>query len=217
MKRPIRRLYNATFRPHLPKKHRLLAGVAVRDAPLLDMTADKPGYKMGLIKAIQETVTQGDVVELVGFGRAVTTIHALDAGAASIVAYEGASEMIELGRETLRINRPCDSASRVEISHALVGEPVSVYGTAENASIVSPSDISSSDILILDCEGSEKSILDGLGTFPNRIICETHPERGVPTEDILSILEREYDTTLRDYRPDDTLGKKVIVGHKTIE
>lgn len=69
-------------------------------------------------------------------------------------------------------------------------------------------------MLILDCEGSEKSILEGLDMYPNTIICETHPEHGISNQEIIEILEQNtYDTTRYEYEP-GSKEKKVILAEK---
>lgn len=205
----IQTIYDLTIRTYLPKKYRLLAGVAVPDAPLLDFTADKKGYKHGLMSAISEGVKEGDQVALIGFGRGVSTVRAFDAGAEQVTAYEAAEEMISLARKTVEVNRPFNSQLTVE--HAIVGDPIEIYGNDSKARIQSPENLSKTDVLILDCEGSEKSIIEKMGINPETIICETHPERGVPTDEVLNVIPDSYSVSLRDYEPDCRPGKKVIL------
>jgi hypothetical protein len=206
----IQKVYNNTVRSHLPTKYRLLAGVAVPDAPLLDLTADKREYKQGLMSAIIEGIEDGDHVDLVGFGRGVSTVRAFDAGAEHVTAYEAAEEMISLARETVEVNRPFDS--RLSVEQAVVGDPIEVYGDDSKATIQKPENLSDADVLILDCEGSELSIIENLGIYPRTIICETHPERGVPADEVLEIIPDDYSITLRDYEPNCRPEKKIILG-----
>ncbi|MFP9192595.1 hypothetical protein ACLI4Q_13170 [Natrialbaceae archaeon A-CW1-1] len=207
--RLLQSLYNNTIRDFLPSKYRMLAGVAVHDTPLLDLTADKKSYKQGLMSAIKKGVDPNDEVELIGFGRGVSTVRALDAGATRVTAYEASADMIELGTETVRANRPFDR--RVSVEHAIVGDPIRIYGDYDDARVVCPSELCTSDVLILDCEGSEKSVLESLGKLPETIICETHPERGVPVETISQILEDNYELQMYEYEP-GIEHKKVILG-----
>ncbi|MDL0136571.1 hypothetical protein PNP85_13175, partial [Halobacterium salinarum] len=185
----LQEVYNNTIRSHLPIKYRLLAGVAVPDAPLLDFTADKREYKKGLMSAIVDGLEEGNRVDLVGFGRGVSTVRAFDAGAEHVTAYEAAEEMISLACKTVDVNRPFDPQLSVE--QAIVGDPIEVYGDDSNASVQKPENLSDADVLILDCEGSELSIIDDLGSYPRTIICETHPERGVPTDEVLDVIPGE--------------------------
>lgn len=207
----VRRFYDLTLRPYLPEKYRLLAGVAVRDTPLFDLTADKPNYKRGLMTAIERGVREGDIVDLVGYGRGVSTIRAFDAGASHVTAYEASEEMIELANETVTVNRPF--GTDVTVKHALVGDPIKIYGDASGADVVDPSTLCESDVLVLDCEGSEKSILESLGSFPRTIICETHPERGVSTAEVVDTIDDSYVVDLLEYEPDEG-PKKVVYAEK---
>lgn len=207
----LRTVYNRTVREHLPRKYRLLAGVAVYDAAMLDVTVDLPQYKAGLMNAIRTGIETGDRVELVGFGRGVSTVHCLRAGADTVVAYEAAEEMIELGTHTLEANLAGDG--RVIVRHALVGDGVDVYGDAADAEAVSPETLCDADVLVLDCEGAEVSILEGLGTYPDTIICEAHPDHGATTERLRSLLEPRYDVTTYAYHPERT-EKDVLLARR---
>jgi len=208
----LRKIYNKTLRPYLPVKYRLLAGVAVPDTPLLDFTADKKFYKKGLMDAIVDGVNRNDKVELIGFGRGVSTVWVFDQGASHVTAYEAAEEMINLGKETVTTNRPFDCDLLIEQS--IVGDPKEIYGDASAADIKDPADLCDSDVLILDCEGSEKSILEDLGEFPNTIICETHPEYSVTNESIIEIIRKAgYKIKIYDYEP-KTYEKKVVLGRR---
>lgn len=207
----IRNVYDETIRETLPKKYRVLAGVAVYDGPILDVTSTKSYYKEGLLDAITEHVDEGDEVELVGFGRGVSTVYALDAGAAKVTAHEAAIEMIRIGKHTIDVNRTGDGD--VEVRHSIVGEGIDIYGDGERAEQIPPSELSSADVLILDCEGAERSILSDLGEWPETIICETHPEKGVPTEDTIAEIDSDYQIATREYEPnnDTPEGKAVVV------
>ena len=153
----LQKIYNNTIRSHLPSKYRLLAGVAVPDTPLLDFTADKRKYKQGLMSAIVEGVEEGDRVDLVGLGRGVSTVRAFDAGAEHVTAYEAAEEMICLAQRTVDVNRPFNS--QLTIEQAIVGDPIETYGDDSYANIQNPESLSDAEVLILDCEGSELSIM----------------------------------------------------------
>ncbi|ADB63902.1 hypothetical protein Htur_5014 (plasmid) [Haloterrigena turkmenica DSM 5511] len=206
----VRGFYDNTLRDILPKKYRVFAGVAVYDGPILDITSTKSYYKEGLLTAITEHVNEGDEVELVGFGRGVSTVYALSAGAAKVTAHEAAAEMIEIGKHTVDVNRTGDG--KLEVRHSIVGEGIDIYGDGKQAEPIPPSELSFADILVLDCEGAEKSILSGLGNQPETIICETHPEKGVPAEDTIAAIGEGYQITTRAYEPDnDTPEGKVVV------
>lgn len=202
--------YNNVIRDRLPRKFAVYAGVPARGARLFDVTDQFPHYKPGLLSAIEENVEDGDHVELVGFGRGVSTVKILEAGAAHVTAHEASQEMIAIGNETLQVNGIQDDA--VTVNHTLVGEAIDVYGGAETATVVSPSQLSDADVLVLDCEGAESSILDALGRRPETIIVETHPECGVPPEATRTQLVGDYDLDSRRYSPTREAEKQVVTG-----
>lgn len=211
LRRVVQVAYNETIRPRLPRKYGSYAGVPVRTEALLDTEDRHPDYKRGLIDAIHERVDEGDEVTLVGCGRGVSTVHCLRAGADRVVAYEAAREMIDLASDTVRNEY---AEGRVELRHALVGEAVEVYGALDGADVIPPEDLSTGDVLVTDCEGAERSILDGLTDWPSTAIVETHPERGVPTDVARSLLaDAGYEVTARRYEPDQSVpSKRVLVG-----
>lgn len=209
--RGVQSLYNSTIRDKLPTKSRTLAGVTLDDAPLFDLNVERPLYKIGLIMAIYDYVSDGDHVEIVGFGRGVSTTHILRAGAETVTGYEGAVNMIEKGKRTVEQNY--DGESSLRVRHAVVGDPIDVYGDQSSAQRVSPSELSAGDVLVLDCEGAEKSILENLGTDPQTILCESHPSKGAPVSKITSILDGRYSTTVRKQKP-RVDAKSVVVGRR---
>lgn len=209
--------YNRVLRHRLPRSYGLYAGVVARDRRLLDLDVRVDDYKPGLLDAIDETVQAGDTVTLVGFGRGVSTVYTLAAGADRVIAYEAAQEMIDIGRETLSINT--DEPEAVDIRHALVGPPIEVYGAFEETPRIDPADIEIGDVLICDCEGAEAAIIDrfvdAFGPnvadspgWPDRMLIEAHPERGVPEKLWTDALDDAgYSRTTRPYnrngeRPD---------------
>lgn len=161
--------------------------------------------------AIHDNVSEGDTVDLIGFGRGVSTVHILRLGAAEVNAYEAASNMITIGTDTLKRNVDSNSA-KVKIKNAVVGEPVDVYGDYSDADFVSPNELSGANVLILDCEGTETDILSNLGTYPKTIICETHPTKGAPSETIVNILDDKYKISIREHKLSEH-PTKVVVGH----
>lgn len=211
--RLVQQVYNRALRERLPRKPGIYAGVPARTCKLFDATDHFPDYKRGVVEAIQEHVSEGDHVELVGFGRGISTVHILRAGAEHVTAHEAAPEMIEIGRETLTLNAVPEDA--VDVRHSLVGEAVDVYGDESGATVVSPSELSSADVLLLDCEGAEESILAALGESPPTVIVETHPERGVPPQATIDALDDDYEIERRQYHPEREPEKQVIVGTRS--
>ncbi|WP_435068357.1 hypothetical protein [Haloplanus sp. C73] len=211
--RLVQDIYNRTIRDYLPRTWAIYRGVSVKNARLLDLEARDPDYKQGLLDAIHEHV-EGQEVEIVGLGRGVSAIHAVWAGATHVTGYEAASEMIREAETTLEVNK-CDR-SRISVEHALVGEAVNVFGSAEGAKRISPADLATGDVLILDAEGAELQILDGLGTWPTTVIVETHPAHGAPTDAVVDRLTPEYSNVeTRQHKPGAPPEKQVVVASRT--
>jgi len=192
----LKRAYNALARPHTPRTIGVYAGVPARSARLLDATKIHPDYKRGLVDAIESEVDDGDTVCLIGFGRGISTVYALRAGADRVVAFEGSREMIQRGRETLQMQ---GLGKRVEVHHAIVGEAIDVYGSGAGAQIVSPAELPECDVLVLDCEGAELSILGGMTSAPETVIVETHPRKGAPAAAARDVLEPYESVEAREY------------------
>lgn len=206
----LQKIYNLTIRDHLPRTWGVYRGVAARDVRLLDINTHFPDYKTGFMNAIEEHVS-GRSVELVGFGRGISTATALDAGATHVTAYEAADKMIQLGIETLEANR-CD-IDRVTVQNALVGEAHNVYGSVVGVEPVPPRHLCDADCLVLDCEGAEREILGKIGTPPEVIIVESHPYDDAPTSVVGRLLEDiGYTVTIRDHTPDAPEKKHTLVG-----
>jgi tRNA G37 N-methylase Trm5 len=211
IRRAIRIVYDRLLRDRLPRKFGIYAGVPARHVPLLDVTDRWQDYKPGLLSALHDTIDDGDDVVLVGAGRGVSTVHACRAGAGFVVAYEAAAEMCEIARETVDIAGVSD---RVDVFHTTVGPAIEIYGDASEAHRLEPAALPPSDVLVLDCEGAEASILNGLSEWPRAVIVETHPERGVPTDQSRSALDAAgYAIDAHEYHPDcEHDDKCVLVG-----
>lgn len=206
----VRRAYNATIRPLLPEKYGVYAGVPVRRPALFDVTDHRPDFKAGFIDAIHEYVGTDDRAVIVGGGWGVSTVHCTRAGAVRVDVYEGSREMLEVGRETVRT---AGSPERVEHHLAVVGEAIDVYGEFDDVERVDPADLDPGDVLVLDCEGAERSILDGMAQYPETVVVETHPSAGVPTAEIRQLLTAAgYQVETRPFQPGDD-DKRVLVGH----
>lgn len=206
----IQSVYNRFLRPYLPRTWGVYRGVAARDVRLLDLHTHFPEYKEGFLSSIEEYAPSREI-ELVGFGRGVSTTVALEAGAQHVTAYEASPEMIQRGRETLRANR-CDE-ERVSIVHGLVGTAKNVYGDMGDPEILNPNDLQGADCLVLDCEGAEVGILEELNTTPEVIIVESHPFNGAPTGTVEHLLtDCGYNVDIREYVSDAPEGKHVLIG-----
>lgn len=203
-------VYNCTVRPYLPRKWGVLNGVAVRDFKLLDLDDHQPRWKAGFLEAIRECVRPGDTVVDVAAGKGVAAVIAARQGA-DVVSYEASEERVGLARETVK----SAAVDGVRIEHALVGDPIDVWGSVGGVSSLPPSDLPECDLLQLDCEGAEISILEGLTQAPRTVVVETHPNKQVPTEETRGVLESAgYRVEEREYEAGREDGKCVLVGRR---
>lgn len=180
----IRSAANALATAIAPRRIGVYNGVAVRDRAPLDHRDVHGSHKRALCNAVVGTVDEGDSVVVVGGGRGVAAVHAARR-AADVTVYEGAAEMVDTLEETARLNRV---ETRMDIRHGIVGEAIDLYGNGEDAEYVSPN-VLCGDVLVLDCEGAEQEILP-TERF-DRIVVETHPEFGAPTERIRDAIDGE--------------------------
>ena len=178
---------------------------------ITDLNRRQPWYKQGLIDGIHEHVDDGDHVSVVGLGRGVSTTHAVRAGS-HVTAYEATAEMIESAEQTLAWQGIRD---RVDIVHGVVGDPLNTYGS-ELGTVVPPSDAADCDVLVMDCEGAELSILHQTTTWPDTIIVEAHPPQGTPADGLRRLLEwGGHHVTAREYQPnEDDPQKQVLVAQR---
>jgi hypothetical protein len=200
-------LYRRTLRRILPKMNPVrYAGVAIsRDRKLGDLVVpeflvpadirDIPDYERTLIGGIRSHVRRGDRIVIVGGGEGVTaTIAAQMAGEiGSVVCFEGAGEGVAKVEATARRN---GVAHCLTVRHAIVGKPINIHGAEESQSnvIVDPVDLPRCDLLELDCEGAEITILQNMNITPRVILVETHGLFGAPSTKVRQLLEaRSYD------------------------
>lgn len=203
-------VYNNTIRPYLPRKYGVYAGVPAPDAKLFDFGDRMDDYKAGFINAIHAHVDDGDDVTLVGGGRGVSTVHCCRAGAEHVTVIEAADTMLPVVEETVAIESP---DADVDVQQALVGEAIDVYGDASEATVLRPTDLPTADVLVMDCEGAERSILEGLNDRYETVIVETHPDLGAPTDALAGRLdELGYDIETKPYTPGHQGGKEVLIG-----
>lgn len=186
----VRPVYDRTIRPLLPRKVRLYNGVGVRAGRFLDIQEIESDYEAALVSGIRNSVRSDDSVIVIGGGYGVSTVVAAhQAGPqGDLLVFEGADDRVEILRETVEMN--CVPAT-VEIRHANVGEfadPDDAYGEATTET-VPPQDLPKADVLVMDCEGAEREIVERLSHEPDQIIVETHGAWGSPTEEMKQLLE----------------------------
>jgi hypothetical protein len=100
--------------------------------------------------------------------------------------------MVRKTRETVEASFVSD---RVTVHHAIIGESNDLFGDAADADIIEPTDLGACDVLITDCEGTERQILDKMSITPRELVIECHPDHDAPPHIIRSILEQRGYTT----------------------
>lgn len=182
-----------------PAKQRIgvYNGVAIRKRPLWAGKDHYPHDKENLTDAVVEEVDTSDRVVIVGGGKGTVPTHVARTGADTVV-YEAAQEQVATLEETARLNDV-----RMHIHHAIVGTAYDIYGTAGDATHVSPS-VLDGDVLILDCEGAETDILPQPDF--DSVVVETHPQFGAKTDDVIDLM----DGSVRVYAPDPIDGDVIV-------
>lgn len=182
-------------RPHLPRRdvrlnryqvptNRLFDGLI----PAVETESARPDYESGLVDGIDEYVREGDTVVIVGGGYGVTALAAAEkiTSEGSVIVYEGAASSVDLIRQVVKSKGLAD---RVEVRHAVVGEPRSLRGDRGEARTVSPDALPDCDVLELDCEGTEMEILPAINKRPRVILVETHGMHDAPSGEVASELQ----------------------------
>lgn len=201
--RLVRKVYDDHVRDRLPRKIGVYNGIPVRDRALLDVTDEQPDYEGALVAAVRWYVTTGDNVVVVGGGRGVSTVSAARATGPTgeVDSFEGGDEQFVLLEETLELNRVDEWTS---VHRAVVGNDVDVYGDTRESAMVEPSGLPECDVLVLDCEGAEVGVLDGLQQQPRTIIVETHGFLGTPETEVREVLSHHgYEVVKRQPEYED--------------
>lgn len=167
-------------RPHLPAKgYRIANSVYVEERKLGDRLfsykRDTPDTEAGIVSAHNELTESGDRVVLIGGGQGISAVHASQrtGETGKVTVFEGGDKSIKQIKKVTEIN---ETPSPIDIHHGIVGDPKEVYGGDTTAAqLYSPEDIPDCDVLELDCEGSEISILESIRIRPRVIIIELHP------------------------------------------
>lgn len=191
----IRFGYDTVVRPLLPKTTGSYNGVRVpnSEARLGDSlvpwhTTDIPGYEGAIVRSIREHTKDGDRVVIVGGGWGVSTVAAARCVGAdgSVVTFEGSESAVRNVEETVRLN---DISERITIRHAIVSRAYSLRGERGEAAVVSPAELPGCEVLVLDCEGAERAILDEMEIRPRVLVVETHGMFNAPLEKITTMIE----------------------------
>lgn len=183
-----KKTYNALLRPHYGwRKLGIYNGIVARGPKLLDFTDVKPKNKSATHNGLETYAGPGDTVVVVGGGFGVSSIKAAQETApdGQVIVYEGAREHIPLIEETAELN---DVADRIEIRNNVVGEAHDIYGSWAERDMVSPEDLPECDVLLLDCEGAELSIIEDMAISPRVCLVECHPAYGATVWNVESLL-----------------------------
>lgn len=191
-KRSMRHGYDTFVRPVLPRRTGSYNDVTVRMVHLGDsvipwQSTDVSDYEAAIVRGIRDHVKAGDTVVVVGGGVGVSTVAAARrvGPEGSVITYEGSREAIETIEETVYLN---GVESKVSVQHAIIGEDIRLRGSSEGAPTVSPENLPDCDVLVLDCEGAERMILERAGVRPETIVVETHGIFDAPKDAIEDLL-----------------------------
>jgi len=154
------------------------------------MSSNKPNFEQGIISLHHEYTEPGDDVVIIagGYGvSAVKTAEIIRPGG-TITIYEGSKEQLDILQDVLQrhdVNDICNT------TFGIVGKEHFTYGGKQTPESIPVSNIQDCDVLELDCEGSEISILENLEISPRVIILEIHPHRfDKPPERVLELIDK---------------------------
>lgn len=157
--------------------------------------SDIPTYESGSVKALKSAVRKGDKVVVIGGGYGVTAVWAarLTGSHGCVLCLEGSADRATDVRIAARQNAVAD---RIEVVNAVVGEKVSLFGDGRTGPNMRPEELPECNVLEMDCEGSEVSIIESMVVRPRDIIVETHGFHGAKTSKVKRLLENlSYDVT----------------------
>lgn len=198
---------------------RFLPALLTRRVP-----GDDPGYEALLLAAVRDTVGEGDAVVIVGGGEGVSTVVAADrVGPDShVTVYEGGAEQADRVRRTVAHNGVAD---RVAVRHAVVGEAKSLRSSPTGADVVAPSDLPECDVVVVDADGAEVTVVEGLAADPATLVVEHHRVPGddgvafrhQPGRVRAAVADAGYDVVEEYYHPTRAYGRypeHVFVGRR---
>jgi hypothetical protein len=205
LRRMLGAFYQRAIRPALPLRgHVRYGGVIVADRRLGDAwapkhwtpdhTADVAGYEFALINGLSRATRAGDTVVVVGGGLGVAATHAasLVGPSGRVICYEGSPLLSQNVAKTAALNGVAD---RVKVECAIVGAAIGIYRNRGEAlpPVLPATELPSCDVLELDCEGAEITILCDMRIAPRVALVETHGMLGASSREVRQVLEaRSY-------------------------
>ena len=193
VRRTVQFGFNQFVRPLLPKRIVSYNGISVRASDIGDkiipwQTTDIPEYEEALVRGINQYVTHGDTVVIIGGGWGVSSVVAAENAGESgkVITFEGSEDAVKDVDDTIQLNGVAD---QVLVRHAVVARDISLRGSSGDAEVVAPMELPDCDVIVLDCEGAEVDILSEMSIRPNTIIVETHGIFDAPTHKVRDILD----------------------------
>ncbi|WP_302081364.1 hypothetical protein [Salinibaculum rarum] len=207
-------VYGRTIRPFLPETGQYVQynGRAVFPESYGDRFIpwfpDKPNYEENYVACIQDYIEEGERVVVIGGGWGVSTVVAAESvgKTGEVIVFEGSEQSVQRVEQTIRLN---GVENRVAVNHTIVGERISLRGNEGGAAIKAPEELPECDVLLIDSDGAELSILRKIEIRPDLIIAEHHAvcdESGVAIEyqpDTMIGLFTQLGYTVRDQRTKD--------------
>jgi hypothetical protein len=200
--RALRKSYDIILRPFMPRRQGQYNGVKVKKAKVLEETLDydevnSPNFEEQNIVALKDYIESEDDVLILGGGWEITTVHAHNAlEEGSVTVIEGGRKQKQLLEQTLSLNE----VEEVETIHGIVGDPKSIYGDTGGCPTLDINDFNP-DVLQMDIEGSECSVLENMEIKPRVVIVESHGHQGCSSKEVKEKLESKG-YMVSDYGPE---------------
>ena len=210
----IKQLYRDRIRPNFnidkPAVHNSVEippevgeprGSIDRWLPISLVTTDDPNAEGGEVACHQSLTKKGDTVIIIAAGSGVTTVNAARRCGpdGSVQAYEASESQINMANKVLEAN----DITNADIVSGIVGEDIDISGELrDDVEEIPASELPNCDVLELDCEGAEVSILKGLTQRPRVLIVEVHPRKNAQSLQLPEIV-RNMGYEIVEWRSND--------------